>query len=118
MAVYLDQNSVDTKRTLDTLVKYRVEAEKFSNPWHENIRRWRKLYEFDHYTGRAKAGEERLPDPTAPNVTDLAVGIIIANGLEFRALGFSPSHGEREETSRIEKFLVGLVDGDSERGGL
>jgi len=117
MSVYLDQNSVDNKRTLDAIVKYRVEAEKFSNPWHENIRRWRRLYEFDHYKGQPKAGEERFPDPTATNVTDLAVGIIMANGLEFRALGFSPSHGEREDTSRIEKFLVGLVDVASEREG-
>src|SRR4030067_523694 len=117
MAVYLDSNAVENKRTLNTLVKYRTEAAKFSVPWHENIRRWRRLYEFDHYKGQPKAGEERFPDPTATNVTDLAVGIIVANGLEVRALGFSPSHGEREDTSRIEKFLAGLVDVASEREG-
>jgi hypothetical protein len=114
---FLDQNAVENKRTLDTIAQYRIVAKKHAQKWHEHIRLWRRLYDFDHYNTSPKPGEERFPDPTPTNVTDLAVGIIMANGLEFRALGFSPSHGEREDTSRIEKFLVGLLDIASEREG-
>jgi hypothetical protein len=84
-------------------------AKRFCAPWHERIELWRKLYDFQHYKVQAKANETHYNDPTYTNVVDLAVGILLANGLEFRAYGWQPSSLEEHETSKAEKFLLGAL---------
>lgn len=107
-----------TEETLTTpqLVEmYYQKALKVSRPWHNQIKKRRKLYDMDHYDVRARAGESRYEDPTYTNVVDLAVGIILANDLVFRAYGWSPSNQEQKQSSQIEKFLSGLIQINGDR---
>jgi hypothetical protein len=83
--------------------------------WHDNITRWRRLYDMDHYDLKAKAGEVQYSDPTYTNTVDLSVGIMLANKLRWHAYGFSPSHKEQKETSQIEKLLDGTLAINDER---
>lgn len=89
-------------------------------PWHNNMDRWRAWYDGDHYQvasqrGKPKTGEERYQDPTPTNVVDLAIGIILANPMEFRASGWSPTFQEEEDSSHIEKYLLGTIAINDER---
>lgn len=92
-----------------------TKARRHSNPWHKKINHWRDLYDRNHYPNRPKQGEERFNDPTYTNVVDLTVGTILANDMEFRAFGWSPSAKEQKDTDKIEKFLMGLIQINSER---
>ena len=90
-------------------------AKRESKDWHKNIDRWRAWYDGDHYQvasdrGKPKSGEERYQDPTPTNVVDLACGIILSHPLEFKAAGWSPSYQEEEDSSHIEKYLLGTVE--------
>lgn len=98
----------------EVLFHYR-RAKNFCKPWHENIRRWRALYDFQHYTKRAKVGEERYDDPTYTNVVDLAVGILLSNDMEWKAMSWSPSVPGQRDTSHVEKYLAGTVEVNGER---
>jgi hypothetical protein len=90
-------------------------ARKYTEPWHTNIRRWRKKYNFDHYTKRPNPGEDRYTDPTLTNAVDLAVGILQSNDMIWHATGFSPSSKENKSSSIIEKTLAGIRDINAER---
>ena len=94
-----------------------AEAKNSCKPWHDNVKKWRKWYDFDHYAGRgeAKPGEERYEDPTPTNLVDTAVGIILANDLEWKAMGFTPDVMEGEVTGKIEKYIAGVIEINSER---
>jgi len=92
-------------------------ARQFNEPWHNAIRRWRRYYDFAHYGNQARPNEDRYADPTYTNVVDLAVGIVLANDIEWRAYGFSPSPEEDEDTSHIEKYLAGLWEINDVREG-
>jgi hypothetical protein len=83
--------------------------------WQDNIARWRRLYNMDHYDTKAKAGEVQYSDPTYTNTVDLSVGIMLANKLRWHAYGFKPSHKEQKETSQIEKLLDGTWAINDER---
>ena len=85
-------------------------AKKWTDPWHGNIKRWREYYDFVHYKEKAKAQEKQYADPTYTNVVDLAVGILLANPVEFNAVGWEPSIGEDEGTSHVEKYLHGALE--------
>jgi hypothetical protein len=108
--------STDALRVLEDYEK----AKEDCKPWHNNINRWRAWYDGDHYQvaskrGKAKPGEERYQDPTPTNVVDLAIGIILSTPLEFRASGWSPTFGEEEDSSHIEKYLLGTISINNER---
>ena len=90
-------------------------AKQYVSGWKDNIRRWRRLYDMDHYTNKPKAGEIQYNDPTYTNTVDLAVGIMLANRLRWHAFGFTPSAAEQKETSHIEKLLDGTLMINDER---
>ena len=90
-------------------------AKKHSLDWHKKIEHWRKLYDMDHYVNRRKQGEERYDDPTYTNIVDLGIGIVLANEMEFRAFGWTPSAKEQKDSDKIEKFLAGTLQLNSER---
>lgn len=97
-------------------VMQRIERSKrHVKDWKDNIKRWRSLYDMNHYTTKAKAGEVQYSDPTYTNTVDLAVGIMLANRLRWHAFGFSPSIQEQSETSDIEKLLDGTLMVNDER---
>lgn len=83
--------------------------------WHDQIRGWRKLYNFDHYRETPKAQEQQYADPTPTNTVDLAVGILMANDMGWRAYGWKSSRTELKETSRVEKYLAGTLESAKER---
>ena len=99
----------DTMKTSQHVQVMLTKARSHCTPLHDQIEKWRDLYDFNHYVGRPMPHESRYADPTYTNVVDLAVGILLANGLEFRASGWVPSKMEMEESTRIEKFLMGLI---------
>jgi hypothetical protein len=97
-------------------VLQRIErAKKHVHGWKENIKRWRRLYDMNHYTNKPKAGEVQYNDPTYTNTVDLAVGIMLANRLRWHAFGFHPSKEEQIETGQIEKLLDGTLMVNNER---
>jgi hypothetical protein len=101
-------------------VLYRIDlARAFTKGWHENIKRWRKLYNFDHYFDQRPAlpHESRYADPTFTNTVDLAVGIFIANEMIWKASSWKPTAQMDRVTSAAEKYLAGLVDVNSDRNG-
>jgi hypothetical protein len=106
-----------TENPLDILdVHQRImRAQTHVRGWHENIDRWRRLYDMNHYTTRAKAGEIQYSDPTYTNTVDLSVGIMLANKLRWHAYGFKPSQQEQKETSQVEKLLDGTLAINDER---
>ena len=90
-------------------------AESYTKEWHDNIERWRKLYNMSHYRIKPKKGEIQYNDPTFVNTVDLAVGIMIGNDLRWRAFGFSPSSQEQENTGKLEKLMAGVLHINSEK---
>lgn len=90
-------------------------AKRHVEGWKDNIKRWRRLYDMDHYTNKPKANEIQYNDPTYTNTVDLAVGIMLANRLRWHAFGFTPSAQEQLETSQIEKLLDGTLMINDER---
>ena len=94
-----------------------TQAKTSCKPWHDDIKKWRKWYDFDHYfnRGEPKPGEERYEDPTPTNLVDTAVGIILAKGLEWKAMGFTPDMDEGEVTGKIEKYIAGVLEINGER---
>lgn len=107
-------NNQDTVRLANN---FWARARQFNEPWHGMIRKARRLYDFSHYGNTARPNEDRYSDPTYTNVVDLAVGIVLANDIEWRAYGFSPSPEEDEDTSHIEKYLAGLWEINDVREG-
>lgn len=109
---------VSNQELYDILTDYN-QAVLDCKPWHDYIKRQRAWYNFDHDTagnrGARKPQEERYADPTPTNNVDLAVGIIRKGGLEFRARGWEPNPGEDEDTSKIEKYLLGVIDINNQR---
>lgn len=90
-------------------------AKDWVQDWHTNIKRWRALYDFIHYSTRRKPGESRYADPTPTNVVDLAVGVFMQNYVDFKAVGWTPSQQEEVWSSRVEKYLLGTLDKAVER---
>jgi len=92
-------------------------AEKFTNSWHTNIVRNRQLYSGNHYgdSPEAKASESRYNDPTYCNVTDLAVAILRSNEMVWHSQGWHESDDEGKRSSRLEKFIAGAIDINSDR---
>jgi hypothetical protein len=103
------------QQLLSDVLRRISDAETFTAGWHTNIDKWRKLYNFDHYKGKPKPGEDRYIDPTHTNAVDLAVGILQSNEMIWRAVGWSPSPAEQEGSSIIEKAIAGFIDINAER---
>jgi len=97
------------------ILQRRYAAEKFSSGWHKSIRRWRRLYDGDHYDSNPLPGEKRYVDPVTCNVVDLAVGIMQSNDYIWRRRGFVPDGEEQKGTSVIEKAIAGFIDINSDR---
>jgi hypothetical protein len=83
--------------------------------WHDQIRQWRKLYNFDHYQEAAKPQEQQYADPTPTNTVDLAVGIFVANDMGWKAYGWKSSNDEMRKSSQVEKYLAGNLEIAKER---
>jgi hypothetical protein len=90
-------------------------AKSYVQPWHDGIKNRRRLYDLDHFNEPAKPHEQQYPDPTPTNTVDLAVGIILANDMVWKAYGFEPSPEEEDMTSNVEKYLAGTLEINSER---
>lgn len=90
-------------------------SEKHIKGLHDNIKRWRKLYDMKHYEGTAKLKEIRYSDPTLTNTVDLAVGIKLGNDLRWHAFGFVTSKEEQKMTGMIEKLIAGTLEINNER---
>lgn len=108
---------IDEKQTNEFRdVMQRIQrAKRHVEGWKENIKRWRSLYDMNHYNVKPKAGEIQYSDPTYTNTVDLAVGIMLANRLRWHAFGFKASKQEQIETSDIEKLLDGTLMVNDER---
>lgn len=97
------------QETLAAIQDRYLRAKTTTQPWHQQIRRWRDFYDQTHYKIRAKVNETQYPDPTPTNVVDVAVGVLGSHPLEFKAIGWTPSSEEEKATSNVEKFLNGAV---------
>jgi PAS domain-containing protein len=97
------------------ILKRIAEARAISSDWHVKMEENRRLYKFNHYNTRKRKGEERYPDPSYTNTVDLAVGILGANKVDWRVIGWQSSIREEQETSKIEKYLTGLIDTSNRR---
>ncbi len=89
-------------------------AKQFTRPWHDNINKWQRLYNFDHYDTQPKSGESRFADPTYTNTVDLAVGIVLANAVNWKAKAWNPNQNA-EDSSLVEKFLSGTLEVNADR---
>lgn len=105
--------------TLNEILADFKKAKDDNRGMHDNIKRWRNWYDFNHYTerGSPKPGEERFQDPTPTAVVDMAVGIILAHPIEWRARGYANTGAEQEDTSKIEKYMAGTVEINNYREG-
>jgi hypothetical protein len=108
-------NPTDAATLIARINSFRTQANKFCEPWHALVEKSRRLYDFDHFDKKPKQGESQYADPTYTNVVDLAVGVLLANQLDWSAYGFRPSLKEESDSSRIEKFLAGVLAQNSER---
>lgn len=102
-------------QSLNKIMAKHTESQEYVDNWHRNIQKWRRLYNFQHYSKKAKPGESRFPDPTPTNVVDLAVGVFLKNDIEFKAVGWEPDAVEEQEASKIEKYLLGTMERSVER---
>jgi hypothetical protein len=105
----------ESKDEVKDVIQRIERAKRHVKGWKNNIDRWRKLYDMNHYNMKPKAGEIQYSDPTYTNTVDLAVGIMLANRLRWHAFGFNPSKQEQTETSQIEKLLDGTMMINNER---
>jgi hypothetical protein len=101
--------------TVSEVMQYYSRARKDCDKWHKDIEHRRRLYDMDHYARRPRQGEERYEDPTYTNTVDLAIGILMANDLEFKVHGWTPSMKEQKDSDQIEKLLNGIIQISSER---
>lgn len=101
------ENDVDRPAVLQNIAAARTA----SGGWHKLIQEYRDLYAFQHYKQdkKAKRGETRFADPTYTNVVDTAVGYLLANNMDWRAYGWSPDAQEQKDSSKIEKYLNGVL---------
>lgn len=98
-----------TQEENDVLQKIR-RAEDNCKDWHEQIKKRRKLYNFDHYDKEPKAGENRYIDPTYTNTVDLTIGILLGNEMKWHAVNWKPDVAGQIEADKIEKFLNGVIE--------
>lgn len=110
----VDQQALDRQNLVDIL-GYLSKAKDDCRDWHSQIENWRRLYDFRHYNTAPKPGETLYSDPTYTNVVDLAVGIILGNRVDWSAYSWVPSQPNTTDASKIEKYLAGLIDINSER---
>lgn len=89
-------------------------AKEFSKGWHNNIQHWRNLYNFKHYDVLPQSGEIQYQDPTYTNTVDLAVGIVLANTIIWKATPWTASPDSIPRASQIEKYLAGLISINSD----
>lgn len=95
---------------LENEILGRIQASRtYVQDWHDNVRKWRKLYNTHEDDEKARRNEVRYNDPTYANTVDLAVGIMLGNHLRWHAFGFSPSQKEQENSSKIEKLIAGII---------
>jgi hypothetical protein len=90
-------------------------AEEHSDGWHKNIKAWRDLYDLKHYAIAPNPGETHFPDPTLTNTVDLAVAIMLANPVTWRATPWKPTANAMKQASQVEKFLIGVFEANSAR---
>lgn len=84
-------------------------TKKNMEPLHERIATYRRLYDFNHYNMAPKANERRIEWPDYTNAVDLAVSILSANPIDFKAYGFTPGSEEGKRSSIIEKVLNAAI---------
>jgi len=109
--VLTDQSLKDRSRITLTLGLART----LCDQWHKDIERSRKLYEFNHFDYRPKPGETTYADPTYTNTVDLAVGVLLGEDIDFDVRGWTPSMAEEEASSKVEKYLAGVLAVNSRR---
>ena len=101
--------------TVREITTYLTQAKRDSEKWHKKIGKRRALYNLQHYSGSPLPGEIRFSDPTPQNVVDLFVGVMLANEIDWRAHGWSPSLLEERDSSHIEKYIQGVLETNIER---
>jgi hypothetical protein len=108
-------NSLEQLPKISECLFWYAEARKITTPLHNQIKARRNYYDGKHYPAEHKPGEERYNDPTFTNVVDLAVGIILGNDMEWKARGWGVDKSTQRESSKIEKFLSGVLQINSEQ---
>ncbi len=103
------------RKAIDEVKNRLKRAKTYTQGWHENIERWRKLYNMQHYDKKPKQKEIQYNDPTYTNSADLAVGIIMGNELQWHAYGLNPSKEEQAATGQMEKLIDGTIQVNNER---
>lgn len=109
-----EQEAANRQNTADILMFY-AQARQSCARWHDDIARYRRLYNLNHYTLPPKPGETLYNDPTYTNVVDLATGILLGNRMSWSAYGWDVGPDKTTPASVIEKYLAGLLDINSER---
>lgn len=105
---------MENKDLMDVLQRIQ-RAKAYTESWHVNIKKWRKLYNGEHYSTPRSKTESRYTDPTYLNAVDLATGIMLGNQLVWRAKGWNSSLTEEKEASYVEKYLAGAWFVNSKR---
>lgn len=90
-------------------------AEKHSEDWHKNIQEWQKLYDLEHYKIAPLAGETQFSDPTLTNTVDLAVAILLANPITWKATPWKSTQNALALADQVEKFLIGVFETNTTR---
>ncbi len=93
-------------KNYDLVINNVRQARSYTEKWHRNIERWRRLYYGQHYDLPPKPGETRYIDPTYTNTVDLAVGVLLANDVSWRAVTFNQ---HPDESSKVEKFVAAVL---------
>lgn len=109
-----DNPVADTQDWKDLLARIN-RAEAYVKGWHDNIERWRRLYNMEHYRKPGRTNEILYNDPTYTNTVDLAVGIMLGNDLRWHSFGMRPSKEEQEQTGWLEKLIAGTLEINVER---
>lgn len=100
---------------LDEVIFNRGMALSHSKHWHDNILKWRKLYDLKHYDIAPLAGETQYPDPTLTNTVDLAVAILLANPITWKATPWKNTANALAQAGQVEKFLIGAFETNATR---
>lgn len=108
-------SDITTNDDLVNVVFNMALAVEHSKGWHDNITSWRALYDLQHYDTAPNPGETHFPDPTLTNTVDLAVAIMLANPVAWKAAPWKPTDNAMKQAEQVEKFLVGVFEANTSR---
>ena len=109
----MPEDFISLKDRDDILASIKM-AKVASQGWHDRIETYRKLYAFEQYQDK-QGNAIAYQDPSYTNSVDLAVGILLANRMDWQVKGWTPDEHEEKVTSNIEKYLNGILTSAARR---